>query len=109
MDLSPLNSEEAAGALADAAGSGRSVRVLGAGTKRGWGVAVDEPDVVIRTGRLDRIVEHNVGDLTAVLEAGVPLARAQERFAAAGQMLALDPPLGMDPHPPSGGTRRSAA
>ena len=40
---------------------------------------------------LDRIVEHNVGDLTAILEAGVPLAPAQETFAAAGQMLALDP------------------
>ncbi len=44
--------------------------------------------------RLNRIVEHNVGDLTAVLEAGVPLARAQEAFAEEGQMLALDPPLG---------------
>jgi glycolate oxidase FAD binding subunit len=39
------------------------------------------------------VVEHNIGDLTAVLEAGVRLADAQERFAAAGQMLALDPPL----------------
>src|SRR5207302_1219285 len=44
------------------------------------------------------VVEHNAGDLTAVLQAGVPLATAQETFAAAGQMLALDPPLrGPDP------------
>ncbi len=39
-------------------------------------------------------MEHNVGDLTAVLGAGVPLARAQAQFAAEGQMLAWDPPLG---------------
>ena len=46
------------------------------------------------TRRLNRILEHNVGDFTAVLEAGVPLVEAQAAFGAAGQMLALDPPLG---------------
>ena len=40
------------------------------------------------------ILEHNEGDLTAVLQAGVPLAEAQALFAEAGQMFALDPPLG---------------
>ena len=43
------------------------------------------------TERLDRVVEHNEGDLTAVFEAGLPLARAQEALAGAGQMVALDP------------------
>jgi glycolate oxidase FAD binding subunit len=57
---------------------------------------VADPDVVVSTTELDRILEHNEGDLTAILETGVPLARAQEEFAAAGQMLALDPPLGAD-------------
>jgi glycolate oxidase FAD binding subunit len=47
----------------------------------------------VLTGHLDRVVEHNAGDLTAVLQAGVPLASAQATFAAAGQTLALDPPL----------------
>jgi len=47
---------------------------------------------VLARSRLDRIVAHNDGDLTAVLEAGVPLARAQEAFALHGQRLALDPP-----------------
>ena len=41
-----------------------------------------------------KILEHNEGDLTAVLQAGVPLAEAQAAFAEKGQMLALDPPLG---------------
>jgi glycolate oxidase FAD binding subunit len=70
------------------------VRVRGGGTKLAWGAAVPEPAIELRTRRLDRIIEHNAGDLTAVLQAGVPVARAQEAFAGAGQMLALDPPLG---------------
>ena len=56
---------------------------------------------MLETGGLNRIVEHNVGDFTAVLEAGVPLAEAQAAFAAEGQMLALDPPA--DPRATIGG------
>lgn len=64
---------------------------MGSGTKFGWGRPT-EADVTISTRGLDGLLEHNAGDLTAVLEAGVPLAEAQEAFAPAGQMLALDPP-----------------
>jgi glycolate oxidase FAD binding subunit len=78
---------ELAAALAAAEGT---VRVHGAGSKLGW--VRGEADTALSTEGLDEIVEHNVGDLTAVLEAGVPLSRAQQRFAEAGQMLALDPP-----------------
>jgi glycolate oxidase FAD binding subunit len=69
-----------------------AVRPRGAGTKLGWGPRSDAPD--FDTRRLNRILEHNEGDFTAVMEAGVPLFEAQARFGAAGQMLALDPPLG---------------
>jgi glycolate oxidase FAD binding subunit len=48
--------------------------------------------VEISTAGLDRVLEHNPGDMTAVVEAGIPLARLQEELAAEGQMLALDPP-----------------
>ena len=37
-------------------------------------------------------LEHNPGDFTAVLQAGVPLAEAQAAFARDGQWLAVDPP-----------------
>ena len=84
----------AAEQVADCGRSGRPLRVRGGGTKFEWGTPAPDPEVVISTGELDRIVEHNEGDLTAILEAGVPLSRAQEKFAGAGQMLALDPPLG---------------
>jgi glycolate oxidase FAD binding subunit len=92
--VEPATFEEAASMLATASAAQSTVRVRGGGTKLGWGVAVPDPTFEMHIGALDRIVEHNVGDLTAVLEAGVPLAAAQETFAAAGQMLALDPPLG---------------
>jgi glycolate oxidase FAD binding subunit len=78
---------ELAAALAEADGT---VRIRGAGTKLAW--ARGKPDLELSTEGLDEIVEHNVGDLTAVLQAGVPLARAQQRFEAAGQMLSIDPP-----------------
>jgi glycolate oxidase FAD binding subunit len=90
----PATFEEVAAALASASASGRAIRVRGGGTKLGWGTQAPAPAIELRTRRLDRILEHNVGDLTAVLQAGVPVARAQETFAAAGQMLALDPALG---------------
>jgi glycolate oxidase FAD binding subunit len=92
--LEPTTFEEAAEKLAAASADGRAVRFRGAGTKSGWGASRPEPSYELGTASLDRIVEHNAGDLTAVLEAGVPLARAQAQFAEAGQMLAIDPPLG---------------
>jgi glycolate oxidase FAD binding subunit len=85
---SPASGAELAEALAGADGT---VRVRGGRSKLSWAPEV-AAGVELSTERLDDIVEHNVGDLTAVLQAGVPLARAQAKFAEAGQMLALDPP-----------------
>jgi glycolate oxidase FAD binding subunit len=89
----PASSEEAAELLRACADEGLRLRPRGGGTKLGWGRPAPDADVEVLTGHLDRVVEHNAGDLTAVLQAGVGLATAQETFAAAGQMLALDPPL----------------
>jgi glycolate oxidase FAD binding subunit len=83
----PASAAELAAQLGGATGT---VRVLGAATKLRWAPDAS-PDLELSTAGLDRIVEHNAGDLTAVLEAGVPLARAQKTFREAGQMLALDP------------------
>ncbi len=80
--------EEAAAAIR----SHDAVRPRGGGTKLGWSPRGDAWD--LDTRGLNRILEHNEGDFTAILEAGVPLVEAQAAFGAAGQMLALDPPLG---------------
>jgi glycolate oxidase FAD binding subunit len=86
----PRTIEDAASLLRGLEGS---VRPRGGGTKLEWGGA-DEAALELDTRGLDRIVEHNVGDFTAILEAGVPLVEAQAAFGRTGQMLALDPPLG---------------
>lgn len=99
----PTTEQEAAEALADAAAQHHSIRFVGAGTKLGWGWPLDAASVELHTTALDQILEHNPGDLTASLQAGVPLAEAQRRFRAEGQMLALDPPLGGDPGATIGG------
>ncbi len=87
MELEPL-----AQRIREHGAAGRAIRPVGGGTKLGWGPPGDawEHD----TRGMNRILEHNEGDFTAVLEAGVPLLEAQAAFGAAGQMLALDPPLG---------------
>ncbi len=92
----PTTEDEAARLLKAAGAEGRRVRPAGGGTKLDWGHPVEDPDIELSLAGLDAITEHNEGDLTAVLEAGVPLGRAQEKFAAAGQMMALDPWLGTD-------------
>lgn len=101
--LTPTGFEEAAAALAEAAGAHQALRIVGGATKQGWGRAGTAPDLELHTAALDRIVEHNAGDLTAVLEAGTPVARAQREFASAGQMLAIDPFLGAEHQATIGG------
>jgi glycolate oxidase FAD binding subunit len=90
----PGSPEEAAKLLRSLGEAGKAVRPRGGGTKLDWGGIGEPVAVELETGGMAKILEHNVGDLTAVLQAGVPLAEAQAAFAAEGQMLALDPPLG---------------
>jgi glycolate oxidase FAD binding subunit len=83
----PATAAEAAAVLAQA----RVARPVGGRTKP-WGGVGAPAEVELSTERLDTLVEHNEGDLTAILQAGVRLDEAQRRFARAGQRLALDPP-----------------
>ena len=68
--------EQAAGALAAAHAGGSRVRIGEDLTLEG----------------LDRILEHDPGDLTCTVEAGVRLSRLQTALARSGQRLSLDPP-----------------
>jgi len=90
----PGSPKEAAELLRSLAGDKRVVRPRGGGSKLAWGGTGDPVAVELQTGAMNRILEHNEGDLTAVLEPGVALGEAQATFAEKGQMLALDPPLG---------------
>ncbi len=92
--LTPTTFEQAAAELAEATAQGQSVRIRGGGTKLDWGRPIEAPPIELATTGLDRILEHNPGDFTAIVQAGAPLARVQDELAAEGQILALDPPLG---------------
>jgi glycolate dehydrogenase FAD-binding subunit len=67
-----------------------AVEVLTSGAR----VSIDRDggDVVLSTGRLDRVLEHEPGDLTAIVEAGIRLSALQAALEPHGQRLALDPP-----------------
>ncbi|MDQ3681407.1 MAG: FAD-binding oxidoreductase [Actinomycetota bacterium] len=99
----PSSPEEAAEVMRTAGEEEKGVRVRGGGTKSSWGQSTQAPEIDLSSERLDQVVEHNEGDMTAVLQAGVPLARAQEALADANQMVALDPPLGEDGRATIGG------
>lgn len=76
--------------LGAASDGGAAVRILGAGTKPGWGNPGAPPE--LSTSGLDRVVEHNGGDLTALLEAACRWLPRKAPSRGANQMLALDPP-----------------
>ncbi len=56
--------------------------------KSGGTISVDDLDL----GALDRILEHEAGDLTCTVEAGIRLSALQAALAEHGQRLSLDPP-----------------
>lgn len=76
----------------DAVLGGGALLFAGAGTKLEWLPPARACDTIVRTGALRRLVAHERGDLTATVEAGMPLAELQDELAAAGQWLAVDPP-----------------
>jgi len=90
----PASTAEAAALLRAAAGLGLSVVPRGAGRRLSWGARPGSCDLIVGTARLDRILEHAAGDLVVSVQAGVGLDVLQDRLAAEGQRLALDPPGG---------------
>jgi len=73
-------------------------RVLptGQSSKLNWGGLAKGIDIVVSTARLNRVIEHAVGDFTITVEAGVKVADLQRQLAAEGQLLAIDPAFEAD-------------
>src|SRR5947209_20238781 len=90
--LEPATADEAAAMLADASRANARVVVRGGGTKLDWTLASATPDLLLSTARLDRVVSHRHGDLTATVEAGAILDQVNRTLGQHGQWLPLDPP-----------------
>ena len=89
----PASAGEVAAALKRASDARQSIVIRGAGTKDGWGRPAGRIDAVLDMRRLNRILAHEHGDLTATIEAGATLADVNQALAVHGQVLPLDPPF----------------
>ncbi|MGH7355477.1 MAG: FAD-binding oxidoreductase, partial [Candidatus Rokuibacteriota bacterium] len=63
----------------------------GGGTAATVGAPPARPGVVLGLGRLNRLLEHEPGDLTATAEAGMTVGALQSALATRGQWVSLDP------------------
>ena len=87
----PNTQEELAAVIAWAGQNCFAVLPCGSGSKLDWGGLVKGVKIAVSTARLNRLVEHAVGDLTVTAEAGMKFADLQQILAAAGQFLPIDP------------------
>ena len=64
---------------------------MGSGSKLDWGAPVTQPAVFISTERLNKIVDHAIGDLTVTAQAGIKFETLQSVLQQSGQFWAIDP------------------
>ena len=103
----PKSAAEVAALVADAGAAGRTLEIVGGGTKRGIGAAPDA-DRVLSLAGLDKVIDYAPEELVLTAQAGVTLAHLEKLVAAKGQMLPFEPPhlgklLGAKGRPTLGG------
>ena len=86
----PETPEALAGLLAAAAKERVSTVLRGGGSKSGWGRPAPDAALTISTRRLNRLVAHRHGDLTATVQSGVRLADLNRELAAHRQWLPIE-------------------
>ncbi len=87
----PETTEQLAQVITEANRNKWRVLPCGSGSKLSWGGLVKGIDVVVSTERLNKLIDHAVGDLTVTAEAGMKFSELQAILAKANQFLALDP------------------
>jgi glycolate oxidase FAD binding subunit len=87
----PRSVDEVRSVVALAAECGSTLIPWGGGTAATVGAPPARMGIVLGLGRLDQIIEHEPGDLTATVQAGMTLARFQAALRVRGQWLSLDP------------------
>jgi glycolate dehydrogenase FAD-binding subunit len=90
--VQPADAEDAARTLADGAKARERIAIEGGGTKSGWNPSSRDAHIVLSTRRLNRVIAHRHGDLTATVEAGATLDDVNRALGRHGQWIPLDPP-----------------
>ena len=88
----PGSIEEVAAVMALATEVGSPVTPWGGGTAASVGMPAGRTGLVLGLGRLGRLLDHEPGDLTATVEAGITVEAFQAALGSRGQWLSLDPP-----------------
>jgi glycolate oxidase FAD binding subunit len=93
--VSPANAAELAQVVTHLESAGAAVVPLGGGTQIhvGYPPASDRTVFVVRTSRLNRVLDFQPDDMTVTVEPGITLSALQKHLAARKQMLALDVPF----------------
>jgi hypothetical protein len=86
----PGTKEEVAAVLVAAGEAGLPVTPWGGGTRMAIGSSPNRIGLVLALTRLNRILEHEPGDLTVTVEAGLPFETLQTELGKRGQWLSLD-------------------
>jgi glycolate oxidase FAD binding subunit len=89
--VEPDGQEQVAAILRWANENAVAVMPRGNGSKSGWGAQPSALDLVVWLRRMNRVLEHVSGDMTATVEPGCTVADLQRRLAEHGQRLAADP------------------
>ena len=89
--IEPENEEALAEAVADCLSDGRTLRIIGQGTKEGFGRPV-AADGTLSCARMTGIDYYQPGELVLEAAAGTPLAEIEAILAENGQRLAFEPP-----------------
>jgi glycolate oxidase FAD binding subunit len=89
--VTPPDAEAACSVLAWASRDGVPLAIRGSGSKLDWGPPMRAAEVILSTARLQSVVAHRYGDLTATVQAGATLAVVNREMGARGQLIALDP------------------
>ena len=92
----PSITQELAHVMSHSHDNSWSVLPCGSGSKLGWGGVSKDIDLVVSTERLNRIIEHAVGDLTVTVEAGVKFTDLQNVLTKTNQFLPLEPAYPQD-------------
>ncbi|HVK42384.1 MAG TPA: FAD-binding protein [Phenylobacterium sp.] len=91
MTWKPIDAAEAATAVAEALAAGKTLELIGGGSRRAFGRPV-EADVVLDLSALSGVVTYQPEELILAAAPGTPMAEIEALLAARGQQLAFEPP-----------------